>query len=164
MNKAVLSFVISAIVGLMFGYVLYDQINGNGVITQEKTATAQSSAPAPAPAADQSSTSASKDSGTTAQKTSATTVSANQDNIIVKRGCIQCHSVASLNIKGGQVGPDLSNAYNDVQSSRGLPIEQFLTKPNSAVMSGVLGGKPLTDDQRQQVLDLLKKASEAKQP
>jgi hypothetical protein len=41
-----------------------------------------------------------------------------------------------------------------------MPIEEFLKKPNSAVMTGVLGSNPLTDDQRKQVLDILKKASE----
>lgn len=171
MNKAILSFVISAIVGLGFGYILYDLIGGNGIATasKESVATAQSSSSS-APAADKSNTTADKssaattaDSSTAAQDSSKGATAADPNNIIEKRGCIQCHSVGSLNIKGGQVGPDLSQAFTTVESKHGKPIEEFLKQPTSAVMSGVLGKDPLTDDQRGQVLDLLKKASEVKQ-
>ncbi|WML55348.1 cytochrome C [Neobacillus sp. PS3-12] len=163
MNKAILSFVISAIVGLMFGYVLYDLAGGNGFSNQEKTATAQTASPSTNATADQSSSSTKTDTSTATKDTASKATAVDQDNIIAKRGCIQCHSVGSLNIKGGQVGPDLSQAYTTVESKHGKPIEEFLKQPTSAVMSGVLGKDPLTDDQRQQVLDLLKKASEAKQ-
>jgi cytochrome c551/c552 len=163
MNKAILSFVISAIAGLLIGYVIYDLVGGNGFSNQEKTATAQTSSPSTNATADQSSASTKTDTSTAAADTASKTTAVDQDNIIAKRGCIQCHSVGSLNIKGGQVGPDLSQAYTTVESKHGKPIEEFLKQPTSAVMSGVLGKDPLTDDQRQQVLDLLKKASEAKQ-
>ena len=153
MNKAILSFVISALIGLGIGYILYDLLGGTGNTPQEPVAAAPSSSASTAATSDQS-----------ANKQDTTkTVSADQDNIIAKRGCIQCHSVGSLNIKGGQVGPDLSQAYTTVEGKHGKPIEEFLKQPTSAVMSGVIGKNPLTDDQRKQVLELLKKASEAKQ-
>lgn len=150
MNKAILSFVVSVIVGIGLGYLLYAVSGGTGDTPPEEAA-----APAAtAPAATGASTSGSTTTGATA---------VDQNNILAKRGCLGCHSVAALNLHGGQVGPDLSHAFVEVQDKHGIPIQQFLTKPNSAVMSGVLGSKPLTDDQRKQVLDILKKASEVKQ-
>lgn len=77
-------------------------------------------------------------------------------------GCISCHSVGALDVKGGATGPDLSNAYTQVEGKHGVPIEQFLKKPTSAVMSSVIGGKPLTDEELTAVLNALKLASEKK--
>jgi len=50
----------------------------------------------------------------------------------------------------------------EVKDKHGKPIEEFLKQPDSAVMSGVIGKNPLTDDERKQVLEMLQKASEAK--
>ncbi|MCQ6280318.1 cytochrome c [Bacillus sp. EB600] len=152
MNKAIFSFVISAIIGLGIGYVLYGLLGGTGNTPQEPVAAAPSS-----------STSTAADQSTSTQGSADKATAVDENNIIAKRGCIQCHSVGSLNIKGGQVGPDLSQAYTTVEGKHGKPIEEFLKQPTSAVMSGVIGKNPLTDDQRKQVLELLKKASEAKQ-
>jgi mono/diheme cytochrome c family protein len=93
-------------------------------------------------------------------KTETTTATAGEGRIFVQRGCVQCHSVKALNIQGGAVGPDLSKAYTEVEAKHGIPIQQFLRKPNSAVMSGVLGNKPLTDEEYNAVLTALKAASE----
>ncbi|MDP4084185.1 MAG: cytochrome C [Bacillota bacterium] len=150
MNKAILSFVLSVIIGVGLGYLIYAASGGPGDTPPEEAA-------ATAPAS--SGTQATASAGST--QTSSTAV--DQNNILSQRGCLGCHSVSALGIHAGQVGPDLSQAFNEVQNKHGIPIEQFLTKPNSAVMSGVLGSKPLTDDQRKQVLALLKKASEVKQ-
>ena len=149
MKKALISFVIFAVVGFGLGYFVFEVIMGDSGTTQATQTQTKDTA------------STSNQSTDTSSK-AATTVSANQDNIIVKRGCIGCHSVSALNLKGGQVGPDLSHAYVEVKDKHGIPIEQFLTKPNSAVMSGVLGSKPLTDAQRKEVIATLKKASEVK--
>jgi cytochrome c551/c552 len=157
MNKAILSFVISALIGLGIGYILYDLLGGTGNTPQEPVAAAPSSS-----ASTETTNGSAADQSAEKQDT-AKTVSADQDNILAKRGCMQCHSVGSLNLKGGQVGPDLSQAFTTVEGKHGKPIEEFLKQPTSAVMSGVLGKNPLTDEQRGQVLDLLKKASEAKQ-
>jgi len=148
-KKALISFVIFAVVGFGLGYFVFEVIMGDSGTTQATQTQTKDTA------------STSNQSTDTSSK-AATTVSANQDNIIVKRGCIGCHSVSALNLKGGQVGPDLSHAYVEVKDKHGIPIEQFLTKPNSAVMSGVLGSKPLTDAQRKEVIATLKKASEVK--
>jgi cytochrome c551/c552 len=89
-----------------------------------------------------------------------TTVAANEDNILNKKGCLGCHSVEALNIQGGAVGPDLSQSFANVEGKHGKSIDEFLKEPTSAVMSGVIAKSPLTDEERTQVLDLLKQASE----
>jgi cytochrome c551/c552 len=155
MNKAIISFVISALIGLGLGYVVYK------VLPEQSGHNPQQVASENETGSDTSSDTTSEDTSSTDQKASATAVS--EDNILSKRGCLGCHSVGALNLKGGQVGPDLSHAFVEVKDKHGVPIEQFLTKPDSAVMSGVLGKNPLTDDQRKQVLEILKKASETQQ-
>lgn len=85
---------------------------------------------------------------------------ANEGRILVQTGCISCHSVSALNLQGGATGPDLSNAYTTVEGKHGLPIEEYLQNPTSAVMSTVIAGDPLTEDELQGILDALKVASE----
>ncbi|MGC5328802.1 cytochrome C [Brevibacillus sp. SYSU BS000544] len=85
-----------------------------------------------------------------------------EGEVFSKLGCITCHSVKNLGVSGGATGPDLSKAFTEVEGKHGVKIEEFLKKPTSAVMSGVIGGKPLTDEERKAVLDALKAASEKK--
>ena len=148
MNKAILSFVISAVLGFGLGYLVFGVIMGT---SEQPSQTAQT---------DTKATTETKEESTAAKETSSTSVS--EDNILNKKGCLGCHSVEALNLKGGAVGPDLSQAFVNVEGKHGKPIEEFLKQPTSAVMSGVIGKSPLTDDERKQVLDLLKQASEAK--
>ena len=150
MNKAIISFVISLVVGFGLGYLVFEVITGD---SGSQTEVAKS---------ETSTTASTKDQGSAAKETAATTTAADQDNILSKRGCLGCHSVEALSLKGGQVGPDLSHAFVEVADKHGKPIEEFLKQPTSAVMSGVIGKNPLTDDERKQVLEILQKASEAK--
>lgn len=56
----------------------------------------------------------------------------------VKTGCFVCHSIAALGVKSpAQIGPDLSNAVEDVQSRFGRTIDDFLASP-TGTMSVVL--------------------------
>ncbi|CAH2714013.1 hypothetical protein BACCIP111895_01167 [Neobacillus rhizosphaerae] len=146
MQKAIISFVICALLGFGLGYLVFGVIMGDSEKQPQVTQTETKD----------STTTKSPDSKETA------TSSISEDNILNKRGCLGCHSVEALNLKGGQVGPDLSQAFGNVEGKHGKPIEEFLKQPTSAVMSGVIGKNPLTDDERKQVLDLLKQASEAK--
>lgn len=91
-----------------------------------------------------------------------TAETAEEGRIFIQRGCVSCHSISALNIQGGATGPDLSKAFENVEGKHGVPLEQYLQKPTSAVMSGVLGSKPLTDEERKAVLAGLEAAS--KQP
>jgi cytochrome c551/c552 len=149
MKKAIISFAMSIVLGFGLGYLVFDVIMGDS----GKTEGAKTETTDPA---------STKDQSTDSKETAATTTAVDQDNILSKRGCLGCHSVGALNLKGGQVGPDLSHAFVEVADKHGKPIEEFLKKPDSAVMSGVIGKNPLTDDERKQVLEMLKKASEAK--
>lgn len=90
----------------------------------------------------------------------AATATSADGQIFTQAGCIACHSVSALNVQGGATGPDLSKAYENVEGKHGVPLEDFLKKPTSAVMSSVLGSDPLTDEERKMVMEALKKASE----
>ncbi|MEH7480746.1 cytochrome C [Neobacillus drentensis] len=146
MNKAIISFVVCALLGFGLGYLVFGVIMGD---SEKQPQVAQT---------ETTETAAAKEESTDAKE--ATTVSANEDNILNKKGCLGCHSVEALNIKGGAVGPDLSQAFTNVEGKHGKPIEEFLKAPTSAVMSGVIGKNPLSDEERKQVLELLKQASE----
>jgi cytochrome c551/c552 len=145
-NKAIISFVVCALLGFGLGYIVFGVIMGD---SEKQPQVAQTETKEPA-AANEESTDAKE----------ATTVTANEDNILNKKGCLGCHSVEALNIKGGAVGPDLSQAFANVEGKHGKPIEEFLKAPTSAVMSGVIGKSPLTVEERKQVIELLKQASE----
>ena len=150
MGKNVAIFVISFLVAFGGGYLFYHSSgkSTNAAAEQSKQKQEQpkeqAKASEPAKAADPAKATASSKEG----------------EIFTQRGCIQCHSVSALGIKAGQVGPDLSKAYTTVADKHGQPLESFLKKPDSAVMSGVLGAKPLTDDERKAVIAALKLASE----
>lgn len=148
MQKTIISFAISLLLGFGLGYLVFDVIMGDsGKEPQAALAGTEDS-------------SAAKQESTESTEAPAKTVSANDDNILNKKGCLGCHSVEALNLQGGATGPDLSKAFVNVEGKHGKPIEEFLKEPTSAVMSGVISGSPLTDDERQQVLDILKQASE----
>jgi cbb3-type cytochrome oxidase cytochrome c subunit len=56
----------------------------------------------------------------------------------VKTGCFVCHSIQALGVKSpAQIGPDLSNAVEDVQSRFGRTVDDFLAAP-TGTMSVVL--------------------------
>ncbi|WP_040206827.1 4Fe-4S dicluster domain-containing protein [Neobacillus jeddahensis] len=156
MQKAIISFGICLVIGFGLGYLVFGVIMGD---SDQQTQVAQTETETTNQADTPDSASAEKEN-TEAKEGATTSVSA--DNILDQRGCLGCHSVESLNLKGGAVGPDLSQAFVNVEGKHGKPIEEFLKAPTSAVMSGVISKDPLTDEERQQVLELLKQASEAK--
>lgn len=147
MQKAIIHFVISALLGLGIGYIAFQVVGGGdepNVASPETTDT-------------ETTTEESNDQEDTNTDTEAVVA---EDNVLSTKGCLGCHSVEGLNLKGGATGPDLSQAYNNVEGKHGKPIDQFLKEPTSAVMSGVIGGNPLSDDEVTQIVDLLKQASE----
>lgn len=146
MNKAIISFAISLIIGFGLGYLVFGVVMGDS----DKQPQVAQTEPAEEP-------SKSDDQKTEAVKE---TASVDEENILNSKGCLGCHAVDALGLDGGATGPDLSKAYTDVEGKHGKPIEEFLKEPTSAVMSGVIGGNPLTDEERTQVLDMLKQASE----
>jgi cytochrome c551/c552 len=142
-QKAIIHFVISALLGLGIGYIAFQVIGGGDEQNEASTETT--------------------DTKTTTEESNNpedTEAVAAEDSLFSTKGCLGCHSVEGLNLKGGATGPDLSQAYNNVEGKHGKPIDQFLKEPTSAVMSGVIGGNPLSDDEITQIVDLLKQASE----
>jgi len=79
----------------------------------------------------------------------------------VNKGCFVCHSISVFGIESAaKIGPDLSNALEDVQSRFGKTLENFIKEP-TGTMSIVLGSQiMLTDSEKVQVVELLTKAYE----
>ncbi|PAE43603.1 cytochrome C [Bacillus sp. 7884-1] len=146
MNKAIISFVVSIVIGFGLGYLVFGVIMGDSDKEPQVAQTEQID--------EASETEGNKEEA----KEETATVDAN--NILNSKGCLGCHAVDSLGLEGGATGPDLSKAFTDVEGKHGKSIDEFLKEPTSAVMSSVIGGSPLTDEERTQVLDMLKQASE----
>jgi cytochrome c551/c552 len=148
LQKAIISFVISLVLGFGLGYLVFGVVMG-----------ADEDAPKVAQTGNEETPAATEESTDSNEDTAATTTSAS-DNILNQKGCLGCHAVESLDLKGGATGPDLSKAFENVEGKHGKPIDEFLKEPTSAVMSSVISGSPLTDEERTQVVDMLKQASE----
>ena len=143
MKKPLIIFVISALIGLGLGYLVFDVIGSD----DSKPEVAVSDK---------------KDAPTKEEETNNTddTVAVSDDNILQAKGCLGCHAVSGLNLEGGATGPDLSQAFNNVEGKHGKPLAEFLKEPTSAVMSSVIGGNPLTDEEISQIVEALQKAAE----
>jgi len=77
----------------------------------------------------------------------------------VQTGCFVCHSISVLGVKSpAQIGPDLSNAVEDVQSRFGRTIDDFLRAP-TGTMSVVLSRQIiLSPDQKAVAIQKLREA------
>jgi len=77
----------------------------------------------------------------------------------VQTGCFVCHSISSLGVRSpANIGPDLSNAVEDVQSRFGRTIDDFLREP-SGTMSVVLSRQIiLTPEQKAVAIGKLREA------
>jgi cytochrome c551/c552 len=146
MNKAIIHFAISLVLGFGLGYLVFGVIMDD---SEKQPATAQ--------------TETKEETTTTTEEpkeSTEETASVDENNILNSKGCLGCHAVDSLGLKGGATGPDLSKAFENVEGKHGKSIDEFLKEPTSAVMSSVIGGSPLSDEERTQIVDLLKQASE----
>jgi cytochrome c551/c552 len=137
-KQTVVIFLVSACVGLGIGY-LWDQQEAPAQVATE-------TAPSVSPTAD----------------TAKSQIVSAEGAIFQSKGCLSCHAISSLGLKGGATGPDLSQAFGQVEGKHGKPLSEFLKQPTSAVMSSVLGGNPLTDEEIGKVVEALKLASESK--
>lgn len=79
----------------------------------------------------------------------------------VDKGCFVCHSVSVFGVESAAaIGPDLSEAAENVPRKVGKTIDQFFLEP-IGTMSAVLGGQVfLTDAEKRRVVELLKLANE----
>lgn len=151
LKKSVIHFILSALIGLGLGYVVFDVVAADGGDTKE-VATNEEKTKSP--------TEATKEEQK--EETTETATASGGENILQSKGCIGCHAVKGLGLDGGATGPDLSQAYINVEGKHGKPLQDFLKEPTSAVMTTVIGGNPLTDDEITQIVEQLKIASEAK--
>jgi hypothetical protein len=78
----------------------------------------------------------------------------------VKHRCTGCHSVSSLGIKAGQMGPDLSDAVVDAPRRLCRSLDEFLP---TGTMALVLSSRILlTEAEKREALEALKLAYQRK--
>ena len=84
------------------------------------------------------------------------TTSDPRGQIFLEKGCPQCHSISTFGIKSPrEMGPDLTNAYADVQTRFGLKLNEFLAAP-TGTMQMVLGSMiKLTPQERDSIIHIL---------
>lgn len=151
MPNSVASFIIFLVIGFGIGFAGFEFIgNDDSNSTKTPTETAVNTEPT-------EDTQSADDS--TNEPPATQTVAANSE-IFNTKGCLSCHSVSSLDLEGGATGPDLSNAYTDIEAKHGKALNEFLKEPTSAVMSSVISGSPLTDEEIQQIVKALQEAAE----
>lgn len=80
----------------------------------------------------------------------------------VKHRCTGCHSVSSLGIKAGRMGPDLSDAVVDAPRRFGRSLDEFWQQP-TGTMAIVLSSRILlTEAEKRAALEALKLAYQRK--
>jgi hypothetical protein len=84
--------------------------------------------------------------------------------IFVRKGCPQCHSVSAFGIKSpAEVGPDLTEAYDDVQTRFGLKLDKFLAAPTGTMQMVLSSMINLTPAERDSIVHILKELHEERE-
>ncbi len=79
------------------------------------------------------------------------------------KGCTECHAVSTFGLDSqNKSGPDLADAYSDVQKRFGTSLENFLKNPTGTMQMVLKDKIKLTDDERRKAIELLKYAHENK--
>ena len=79
------------------------------------------------------------------------------------KGCTECHAVSTFGLDSqNKSGPDLADAYADVQKRFGTSLENFLKNPTGTMQMVLKDKIKLTDDDKRKVVELLKYAHENK--
>jgi cytochrome c1 len=77
----------------------------------------------------------------------------------IRTGCVACHSVSVYDVTAlASVGPDLSNAVEDVQSRFGRTIEDFFHEPQGTMQMVLTQVLVLTPEQKAEALEHLHEA------
>ena len=80
-----------------------------------------------------------------------------------KKTCFICHDVSTLGIESAtKIGPDLANAYADVQARFGRTLEDFLASPTGTMAMVLSTQIHLTDAEKQEAIAKLKIAYQKK--
>ncbi|HJS42492.1 MAG TPA: hypothetical protein VJ755_03405 [Gemmatimonadales bacterium] len=84
--------------------------------------------------------------------------------IFERKGCQQCHSISAFGIKSAtDVGPDLTNAYADVQTRFGVKLEEFFVSPTGTMQMVLSSMIKLTPAERDSIIHILKELDEERQ-
>ena len=84
--------------------------------------------------------------------------------IFVRKGCPQCHTISAFGIKSqSEVGPDLTGAYEDVQTRFGLKLDQFLAAPTGTMQVVLSSMITLTPAERDSIVHILKDLHEERE-
>jgi cytochrome c551/c552 len=79
--------------------------------------------------------------------------------IFVDKGCFICHDVSTLGVESAtDIGPDLAQAWVDVQSRFGRTLDDFLESPTGTMQVVLTQQIILTDEERETIIQLLKEA------
>ena len=75
------------------------------------------------------------------------------------KGCNECHNVSTFNIESqNKSGPDLAEAYSDVQKRFGTSLENFMKNPTGTMQMVLTSKIKLTEEERQKTIQYLKYA------
>ncbi|MFD1040505.1 c-type cytochrome [Virgibacillus byunsanensis] len=147
MKVNILIFIIGFIAAFASGYLIFDGPEQSAGLTASET---------PSDAEEEEQQYEGIDS---ADSEGATTIPVEAE-ALGQNNCLSCHAVESLGAEGGTTGPDLSQAFNDVEGKHRKSLDEFLQEPTSAVMSTVIADNPLEDDERKQIIKALQEAAE----
>jgi cytochrome c551/c552 len=76
-----------------------------------------------------------------------------------EKGCTECHSVSTFGLESqNKSGPDLAEAYTDVQKRFGTSLENFLKNPTGTMQMVLTSKIKLTEEERRKTVELLKYA------
>jgi hypothetical protein len=77
--------------------------------------------------------------------------------IFLNKGCPQCHSISALGVKSpAEIGPDLTLAYEDVQTRFSMPLEEFLHNPTGTMQMVLSSQIQLSTAERDSIIHILK--------
>ena len=77
--------------------------------------------------------------------------------IFLNKGCPQCHSISAFGIKSpAEIGPDLTLAYEDVQTRFSMKLEEFLHNPTGTMQMVLSSQIQLSTAERDSIIHILK--------
>ncbi|GFZ86591.1 hypothetical protein GCM10010978_28160 [Compostibacillus humi] len=157
-------FIVGFLIAFTVGYFVFDTESAESTVEDPNTVQEESSA------GDKSANNTEDSEESATETTNANTEETDtaeggesvpaEAEALQANNCLSCHAVESLGIAGGTTGPDLSQAYNEVEGKHGKDLDSFLQEPTSAVMSTVIGDNPLSDEERASIIEALKFAAE----
>lgn len=77
--------------------------------------------------------------------------------IFLSKGCPQCHSISAFGVKSpAEIGPDLTMAYEDVQTRFNMTLKEFLHNPTGTMQMVLSSQIQLSVAERDSIIHILK--------